>query len=149
MTSGRLSLRLAASGAVCWTFVPLLQVAALAVVWPWKRSELSFPRAIDRFFASQTPWSLYLCFFAAVWALFPSPRVFAWTRNPWLWYAPPIAIALWAAWLDYGFFRSISRRSPALAVRDLAIERAIVWSLGLACFLGFAGWQVVASRLGL
>ena len=41
MTSGRLSLRLAAPATLYWSFVPLLEIAGLAVVWPWKRSRLS------------------------------------------------------------------------------------------------------------
>jgi hypothetical protein len=149
MTSGRLSLRLAAPAALYWSFVPLLQIAALAVVWPWKGSKVSFARAIDCFFASQDPWSLWLCAFAAIWALIPPVRVFSWTQNPWFWYAPAMAVGLWTAWLDYGFFRSISQRSFLRACCDLAMERAIVWTAGIACFMGSAAWQVVASRFGL
>jgi hypothetical protein len=149
MTSGRLSLRLAVPAAIYWSFVPLLQIAALAVVWPRKRSEHSFAQAIDRFFASQIPWSLWLCLFAALWGFLPPALVFSWTQNPWWWYGPALAVGLWAAWLDYGFFRTVSRRTPVLAIRDLVIERAIVWSAGLSLFLISSGTQVLASRFGL
>jgi hypothetical protein len=149
MTSGRLSLRLALPAAIEWSFAPLLQVAALAAVWPWKRTDLTFARGIDSFFASQTVWSLWFCLFAAVWGILPPALVFSWTRSPRWWYGSAIAAGLVAAWLDYGFFRTVSRRSPALAVRDLIIERAIVWTAGLSLFLISSGTQVVAYRLGL
>jgi hypothetical protein len=149
MTSGRLSLRLAVPAAFYWSFVPLLQIAGLAAVWPWKRRELSFPAAINRFFASQSLWSFFLCAFAAAWACFPPSLIFSWSFNSWLWYGPPVLVLMGAAWLDYGFFRTAAGRSPAGACRDLAIERAIAWTLGLAWFLGSSGWQAVAARLGL
>src|ERR1035441_1306513 len=97
MTSGRLSLRLAAPATLYWTFVPLLEIAGLAAVWPWKRSPVSFARGIDLFFVSNTPWSLWLCGFAGIWAFFPPALVIAWTENPWPWYAPALAVGLWSA----------------------------------------------------
>jgi hypothetical protein len=149
MTSGRLSLRLAVPATLYWSFIPLLQIAGLAAVWPWKRRELSFAGAIDRFFASQTLWSLWMCVFAAAWALFPTPLVFSWTDNSWFWYTPALLVALGTAWLDYGFFRTVSRRTPARAVLDLATERAIVWTLAAIWFMGSGAEQVVAARLGI
>jgi len=149
MTSGRLSLRLAAPATLYWTFVPLLEIAGLAAVWPWKRSPVSFARAIDLFFVSNTPWSLWFTAFAALWALFPPARVFAWTGNPWPWYASALAVGLWCARLDFRFFRSVPGRTPARACRDLAVQRFIAWTGGVAWFMGPAAWQVVASRVGL
>jgi hypothetical protein len=149
MTSGRLSLRLALPAAIYWSIAPLLQIAGLAAVWPWKRRELSFARGIDGFFASQTLWSFWLCGFAGVWAFFPAARVFSWTDNPWFWYIPALVVAFCTAWLDYRFFRTVAGRTPARAFRDLAIERAIVWPLLVVVFMGSGAWQVVASRFGL
>jgi hypothetical protein len=149
MTSGRLSLRLAASAALNWSFVPLLQIAGLAAVWPWKRAPLPFAEAIDRFFASQTIWSLWLCAFTGVWAFVPTGQAYTWTTNIWYWYGPAIAVGLAAAWVDYRFFRAVSGRGAVDAVRDLAVERAIVWTFGIAWFVGPSAWQVIAARLGL
>jgi hypothetical protein len=149
MTSGRVSLRLAAPATLYWSFVPLLELTGLAAVWPWKRSQVSFARAIDLFFVSHTPWSLWLCAFAAVWAFFPPARVFAWTASPWSWYGPALAVALWSACLDFRFFRSVSGRTPTIACRDLAVQRVIAWTGGVAWFMGSAAWQVVTSRFRL
>jgi hypothetical protein len=149
MTSGRLSLRLVAPATLYWTFVPLLEIAGLAAVWPWKRSPVSFARAIDLFFVGNTPWSLWLCAFAAAWAFFPPARVYAWTGNFWPWYAPALAVALWSACLDFRFFRDIPGRTPARACRDLALQRFIAWTGGIVWFMGPPAWQVFASRFRL
>ena len=149
MTSGRLSLRLAAPATIYWSFIPVLQISGLAAVWPWKRPRISFSHAIHRFFRSHTPWSLWLCAFAAVWAFFPPARVFAWTENKWPWYGSALAVALWSARLDYRFFRRVSGRKPAGAFRDLAVQRGIAWIGGAVWFMAPAAWQVVAVRFGL
>ena len=149
MTSGRLSLRLVAPATLYWSFVPLLEIAGLAAVWPWKRSPVSFARAIDLFFVSNTAWSLWLCAFAAVWAFFPPARVFAWAGNSRPWYALGLAVALWSACLDFRFFRDIPGRTPARACRDLAVQRFIAWTGGVVWFMGPAAWQVAAARFGL
>ena len=149
MTSGRLSFRLAAPATLYWTFVPLFEIAGLAAVWPWKRSKISFARAIDLFFGNNIPWLLWFTAFAAAWAFLPPARMFAWSGNPRPWYASALAVGLWCAWLDFRFFREIPGRTPARACRDLAVERFIAWTGGVAWFMGPAAWQVVASRFGL
>jgi len=149
MTAGRISLRLAAPASVDWSFVPLLQIAGLAAVWPWKRAKVPFAEALDTFFSSQAIWSLWLCGFAALWGFFPTTRVYSWTTNPWYWYGPVMAVGAAAAWFDYRFFRVVAGRGALAAVRDLAIERGIAWGFGLAWLLWPSGWQVVATRFGL
>jgi len=149
MTSGRLSLRLATPATLYWSFVPLLEIAGLAAVWPWKRSPVSFARVIDLFFVSNFAWSLWFTAFAALWAFFPPARVFAWTASPWPCYASAMAVGLWCAWLDFRFFRTVPGRTPVLACRDLAVQRFIAWTAGVIWFMGSAAWQVVASRVGL
>ena len=77
MTSGRLSLRLAAPATLYWSFLPLLEIAGLAAVWPWKRSPISFARAIDLFFVSNTPWSLWFTAFAGVSMVEATKQIYA------------------------------------------------------------------------
>jgi hypothetical protein len=43
----------------------------------------------------------------------------------------------------------VLQRTRAGAARDVAVQRAICWALGLAIFAGSSGLQVVASGLGL
>src|ERR1017187_10115962 len=101
MTSGRLSLRLAAPATLYWSFVPLLEIAGLGAVWPWKRSPISFARAIDLFFVSNTPWSLWFTAFAGLSPLFSPVRVFARPGNPGPVFAAAMAVGLGFAPLDF------------------------------------------------
>jgi hypothetical protein len=145
MTSGRLTLRLAGPATIYWSFVPLLEVASLAAV---SRNLIS-PRVIDLFFMGHAPWSLWLVGFAAIWALVPPIRVFAWMADKSIWYGSAIAVMAWSGYIDFWFYRRVLKRPPARALRDLLLQRLIAWPLALFCFLASAGWQVVATRLGL
>lgn len=147
MTSGQLSLRLAASSSVCWTFVPLCQMASLALLR--RRAKLPFQVLVDEYFRSNTGWLLWVVAFAAVWAFVPAPVVFSWTHVKLYWYGSAAAIFAWAAWLDFGFLRRATERTPAQAARDLAIQRLVSWAAGMAIFVGPGAWQVIASKLGL
>jgi len=61
-----------------------------------------------------------------------------------------VALAIaWSAYADFQFFRRNLKQSTWRAARDLVIQRAIAWTVGLTIFLGGAGYQTVASRLGL
>jgi hypothetical protein len=71
LTARSLTLRLVVSGAVTWSFVPLLEVASLAIVWKWHRPTLPLPTTVDVFFTGHGPWSLWLIGSGALWAGLP------------------------------------------------------------------------------
>jgi hypothetical protein len=58
--SGRLSVPLLTGGTITATFVPLVEIAALALVWR-QRAAVSFTRAIDLFFLGQAPCASGFC----------------------------------------------------------------------------------------
>ena len=149
MTSGRITLRLAAPATLYWSFLPLCEILALGVFWIGGRPGVPFRRAIDLLFAGQAPCSLWLLAFAAVWACFPAPTILAVSPRPWMWYVSAIGVLGWTAWIDFWFFRCVLARSPARALASLLLYRAICWPLALAVFLYSAGVTVVAKRLGL
>jgi hypothetical protein len=95
------------------------------------------------------PWLLWLVLYAAVWAFAPPMQAFAWMGNHWIWYGSAGLVAAWSGYIDFRFFRSILKSAPARAIRDLVLQRLICWISVLAWFLGSAGWQVVATKLGL
>lgn len=148
MTSGRLSLRLTVPATLYWSFVPLVEIAGLAVVWRRKREPIPFSLAIDLFFRSNAPYLLWVIGFAAIWAFVPTVRVNRWfaTTGPWLHSA--YVAAFCSACLDLRFFRSVLGRGWAGAVASLLTQRAVTWGLGLAWFVGMGGWQVVSTRFG-
>jgi hypothetical protein len=145
MATGAVTARLVLPAAVYWTFVPLVQIAGLAVVL---RKQLRW-ETIDAFFAGQGPWMLWLAAFAALWTLLPPEVAYKSWGFPDVWWTAAGVAAMWSLWIDFGFFRRIAGRSSATAAKDLAIQRLVSWSIGMIIFVAPAGWQTVAAALGL
>jgi hypothetical protein len=146
ITSGSLIPRLAASAAIYWSFVPLAETAALAVVcWNGKRTR-TFRQTVDLFFAGHGPWLLWLAGLCVIWCFVPPVQAFAFTRV-WLYGAGAIVI-VWSAYIDFCFFRFVMNRSPIQASRDFVLQRLISWTLIIAIFGGPA-IPPEAARLGL
>jgi hypothetical protein len=145
MAHGTVTPRLALPAALYWSFVPLLQIAGLALILGKDFSA----EAIDDFFSGHGPWLLWLGAFAAFWAFVPGPVAYGKTGFPQVWYALAAVAAVWSAWLDFAFFRRIRRRSPKHAARDVLVQRLVCWPIGMIIFVAPAGWQTVAARLGL
>ena len=148
MTSGRLSLRLVAPATLYAAFIPLAEIAGLALVWR-RRDALPFARTIDLFFRSHMPPLLWLLLFAAIWGFLPTPAAIYWTALPWARQLPILLFLLWSALLDFRFFRRILSRRPLHAATSLVLQRAVAWSLGIAWFVGPAAWQAIAAKVGL
>jgi hypothetical protein len=145
MTSGRLTLRLAAPATVYWTFLLLLEIAGLAAVC----GKGIRPKTIDAFFAGHTPWLLWVTSFAALWAWLPATHLFGTRAYLWTWIGLALLMIVWSARFDFAFSRRVLGRTRGQAARDVAVERAICWIGGLAMFAATASWQIVAARLGL
>jgi hypothetical protein len=146
MTSGRVTLRLTVPAMLYFTFVPLIEIAALAVV---RSRSISLARAIDLFFMGHAPWPLWLTGFAAAWAFLPAMQVFATLTRPLTWYAPVLLVLAWSAYIDFWFLRCVFERTPARALRDLTVQRLLTWAGVAVCFAPTAAWQVTASFLHL
>ncbi len=140
MTAGRLTLRLALPAALLWSFVPLLEIASLAIVC---RGSLPIRRAVGLFFVGHAPWSLWMVASAAVWGLLPTAAVYP---HVLLWKATAAAVLAWSAYIDYGFFREIC---GGRALARLLAQRALCWIPGSLLFVAPAGWQTIASALGI
>lgn len=142
LASGRFSVRLIFDGAVSFAFIPVLEVAALAVVY-WRatrrdvRPPLSFTRAVDVFLHGNTPWLIWLAAVATLGA-FIAPRQAGW------WFWPVLTSAVipvaWSVRIDLQFFRQTLQRSRRSAVLDIVMNRAVSWTLAIAYFLGIAIW---------
>jgi len=149
MTSGRLTWRLALPATIYWMFVPLCEIASLAVVT--RRAKMPLARLIDPFLASATGWLLLMLVFAGAWALAPPLVVWSWSwmtaKQTWL-IAGGLVFA-WSAYADFRFFRSVLGRTPAHAALDLAAQRLLCWGMAFTIFVAPGGWQTVASWLGI
>ncbi len=149
MDASRLTLRLALPAAIWWTFIPILEAAALFCASARARSVRPWQRTVDQFFETHRPWLLWVAAFSAYWAFLPIATAFSWPERYRAWFWSAAAVTVWSAWLDYRFFRRALGLPRWPACRDLLLQRVISWTIGLAIFVGPAGYQTIASRLGL
>ena len=71
IVSGRFTVRLIADGALSFAFVPLAELAGLALVYYLGRQVLPFAQAVDRFFAGNTAWLWWLLALMTVTVVLP------------------------------------------------------------------------------
>jgi hypothetical protein len=134
LISSTLVPRLLIDGAISFLFVPVFQLIGFAVVYRRAPLRAAFADAVDRFFATNTPWLLWL-FRLGLWCVLQSPREAA----LWSWNEIRVALAAvipviaWSWWLE----RDLLRTRESLAFR------AIVWPAVLIYFVGIAVWSDV------
>jgi hypothetical protein len=123
--------RLVIDGAISFLFVPLFQVLAFAVVHRRARPRLAFSDAVDRFFATNTPWLLWL-FGIGFWCVVQSPvDASLWSLNEMLvTLAAVIPAIVWSWRLE----------RELLGPRESLLVRAIHWPAVLIYFIGIAMW---------
>jgi len=142
MVTGRLTLRLILPLMIYGTAVPLLGAAALAAV----RGRTPWRRMVDLFFRGFGPWTWWMLATAAFWSLTPPEVAYrfvgAWRTS---FFVPLIA----SSWIDYRIFRSELQQSRVAAVSRLAVLRLLWWTPIAVLFVAPAGWQTVASALGI
>jgi len=137
--SGRFSARLIADGALSFAFVPAFEVAALAIVCrTGVRARLPFAEAVDRFFAGNTPWLVWMTIVAAAFAVVAPRRIGPLVMPALFGSLVPL---IWSGCLDFRFFRDVMQRDRPGAWRDLALHRLTGWSAILAYFFGVAFWH--------
>jgi hypothetical protein len=129
MAAGSLELRLVLSAGATWSFVPLLEMASLALVWRWHRPTVALPRSVDLFFTGNAPWSLWLIGSGLFWAAFPELAPSA--PAAYCWFGSVAVVMVWSAWLDFCFWRSAMKRSLPDAIRDLLLQRVLAWVPGV------------------
>lgn len=149
MTEGRLTLRLAAPSAIWWSFVPLLQIGCAAAAHRIARPKLSLARTIDLSFLALGPWALWLIGYAAVWGFVSPVRIYGWQNDHRIWSWAAGLAAIWSAYIDFWFFRVVMGAGPLRAGGSLLLQRSVCLAVCLVIFVLSAGWQVVASGLGL
>jgi hypothetical protein len=148
LTAGTLTLRLLAPGMIFWSFVPIVEVAALAAVC-WKdRHNVPFSNLVDSFFSGYRSWFLWLAGMSVIWTLTsPSAKPLDWTVSV-VWLDGGVVIALvWSLFVDFHFFRLVLKRSPARARRQLLIQRLISWGLILAVLGAPTIWSEITGRI--
>ncbi|MBZ5577004.1 MAG: hypothetical protein LAP40_10640 [Acidobacteriia bacterium] len=132
ITAQSLTLRLVTSGAVTWSFVPVLEGAALAVVWGFGNRATSLSRTIDLSFTGHGPWFLWLIAFGAFWSSRPQPHLSG--RTAWCWLAAAAVVLAWSGYIDFCFHRCALQRGAARAIRDILLQRTLCWIPAILIF---------------
>jgi hypothetical protein len=132
---------------IYWSFVPLVEIGALAVVCG-RRSATPFSKLIDMFFAGYGPWLLWLAGMSAIWCfLSPSLKTLDWTVSI-VWFLGGIAAAVfWSVRIDLHFFRSVLGRTDGRAIRGLVLHRIISWTLILGIIAGPTIWSGLTGEI--
>jgi len=134
---------LVVSTTVVWSFVVIAQVAiALAVMPRSETSNVGRARALDLFFASHAPWSLWmLC--AAIWG----PPLIGHPLKP-LWLAALVPIALTPR-IIAAFFREVLGLDQHRATVHTLVHQTLTWGLLAAIFgAAVALWPRVLQVIG-
>jgi hypothetical protein len=143
--TGHVTIGLLVSGFVCWSFVPLLQMATAGAIMRSSRSRvLPFGRRIDLWFMGHMPWSLWIL--AATLAMGTAPK--GW-RVEW----PIIVSALipiaWTSVIAASFCRVVLGDTSRVARARTALHQAVTWTIALI-YIGYAValWPRIAAFLG-
>jgi hypothetical protein len=141
-TSARVTPRLVIPAMLHAVYVPLLQMAALAIVC---RGALPFRRAVDVFFAGHAAVSSMFLAFGATWAFAAPGTVYARFGN---WHIIAPVVFAWSAYVDYWFFRSIAKQGP-LGGAGAVMAHRLLWGIpAVAFFVGPAAWQEFLHKVG-
>ena len=120
--TGHVTPALVLSTTLCWAFVIVLQIAiALSLIAAPSRRTVGVPRALDLFFASHVPWSLWLLAAAAVPAPLGRPL------TPLLLFA--LVPFVLTARMIAAFFREVLELGPRGAMTRTVAHQAITWTL--------------------
>jgi len=126
LASSVATVRLVAPTALYWSFVPLVEILALAIVL-WRRRGGRMFFLIDTFFAGHAAWTLFLLVIAAAITV-SSPRYW------WFLITGPAIIGIllvisWSAYVDVCYFRYICGARLPRAIRDVLLHRLVSWAL--------------------
>jgi len=142
LAAHRLSVRLIVGEALNWSVIPLLQIAALAVVvFAGPRPKLSFSKAADEFFRGDTPWLLWVIAVALLGAD-------AGPRGVWICLVSMVPLTAWCCYTDARFLRTILDRNRVQIIRDMILLRVICWGGVIWYFFGFDTPPELAARFG-
>jgi hypothetical protein len=132
-STGHLTLGLLLTGFVCWSFVPILQIAtAAAIMRSPSSSALSFGRRLDLWFMGHAPWSLWI--FAATFAMGTVPT---WPHAEWPLIATALVPIAWTSVIAAAFCRVVLGDSRNTAIARTALHQAITWTI-MSLYIGWA-----------
>lgn len=130
--TGHVTPSLVLSATICWSVAIAIQAAiAIPLIAGPARRTVGLARAVDLFFASHAPWSLWFLA-AAAWGPHPLGRPVG-----------PLLVAALAPMvltprMIAAFFREVLEMDPRDARARTAVHQAITWLV----FIAIAGWAI-------
>jgi hypothetical protein len=121
------TVRLMAPTAIYWSFVPAVEILALAIVTWRRRGSRGLPHVIDVFFSGHATWTLWLLIVGAAMALASPQHWWFLITRPAL--AGLVLVTAWSAYVDFWFFRHVCGAGAGRAIGDVALHRFIAWTL--------------------
>jgi hypothetical protein len=126
--TGHLTPALAIGSTLAMSVIVALQIAiALLFIGAPARARVGVPRALDLFFASHLPWSLWMLAIVP-WALLPPGRPF------WPIWCGALAPAALTPRMIAAFFREVLGMDSRRALVRTAAHQALTWGLAIALF---------------
>jgi hypothetical protein len=133
-STGHLTIRLLISGIVCWSFVPLLQMAIAAAIMRSAASQsIALPRRLDLWFMGHAPWSLWIV--AAMSTMAAAPIA---AHVEWAIMASAVVPIVWTSIIGAAFCRVVLGDPPLVASARTALHQAITWTIALL----YIAWAV-------
>ena len=129
-TTGQLSIRMVVDGLVCWSFVPLLNLATVGVMAS-RFSHHDLATSVDGYLATFGPWFAWVIGIAGFSVWLPPGEGEVWTIA-----FTALGIAqLWSSWIQYRCLVDLWRRQPRAALALLATMKLVVWGTFVVFFL--------------
>ena len=126
--TGHVTPRLLLSTTLCWAFAVVLQIAiAVALIVGPSRRTVGLSRALDLFFASHAPWSLWLLAAAAY-----SPSALGRPLTPLL-LSAVVPLALTVRMIA-AYFREVLELDPRHARVRTILQQAATWGVPLVLY---------------
>jgi len=123
--TGALTLRLTVSAAIAWSFIPIIDVAGLALVLRHGERR-TFATAVDLFCAGFGAYLLWTFGLAVIVSSVPM-RYGVPIFGTYVYGGAALAV-IWSWYIDYCFFRDGLGRSAADARRGVLLHRALTWA---------------------
>jgi len=149
LAGGRLTARLVVDGAISFAFIPIFEIAALAVVLRRIPRRVPLAQAVDVVFTANGPWILWMLAASTIASIAGPEELPRWTSRPRLYFvaaATAIAIA-WFVRLELSAFRWALERTRREAISDVALHRALAWPAAAVYFFAFALWPMIVGML--
>src|SRR5438067_404852 len=149
LAGGRLTARLVVDGAISFAFIPLFEIAALAVVARRMPQRVAFSRAVDLLFTASGPWIVWMLAASAVASVVVAEALPRWTAGPseWIVASAGGAEIVWLVRRGVDGVWAGARSASAAWALDLALHRALACSAETVYFFGFALWPMMVGML--